>query len=34
LNRKLTSHSMIHGNACFASFNKIWDIPNAEPPGW
>jgi hypothetical protein len=27
LNRKLTSHSMINGNACFASFNKIWGIP-------
>ena len=20
-------HSMIHGNACFVYFNKIWDIP-------
>jgi len=21
---------MIHGNACFVYFNKIWDIPRAE----
>ena len=27
LNRKLTPHSMINGNACFAYFNKIWGIP-------
>jgi hypothetical protein len=20
-------HSIIHGNACFAYFNKIWGIP-------
>jgi hypothetical protein len=28
LNRKLTPHSMINGNACFAYFNKNWGIPN------
>jgi hypothetical protein len=28
LNTTLTSHSMIHGDACFAYFNKIWGIPN------
>jgi hypothetical protein len=22
-------HSIIHGNACFAYFNKSWDIPDA-----
>ena len=27
LNRTLTPHSMINGNACFAYFNKIWGIP-------
>jgi hypothetical protein len=27
LNTTLTPHSMIHGDACFAYFNKIWDIP-------
>jgi hypothetical protein len=27
LNRKLTPHSMINGNACFAYFNKNWGIP-------
>jgi hypothetical protein len=21
-------HSIIHGNACFAYFNKSWDIPD------
>jgi hypothetical protein len=26
LNRKLTPHSMINGNACFAYFNKNWGI--------
>ena len=31
LNRKLTPHSMINGNACFAYFNKIWGIPPAGP---
>jgi hypothetical protein len=29
LNHKLTPHSMINGNACFAYFNKIWGIPLA-----
>ena len=28
LNTTLTPHSMIHGDACFAYFNKIWGIPN------
>jgi hypothetical protein len=23
-------HSIIHGNACFAYFNKIWDIPRSQ----
>jgi hypothetical protein len=27
LNRKLTPHSMINGNASFAYFNKNWGIP-------
>jgi hypothetical protein len=27
LNTTLTPHSIIHGNACFAYFNKIWGIP-------
>jgi len=27
LNTTPTQHSIIHGNACFAYFNKIWDIP-------
>jgi hypothetical protein len=27
LNTTLTPHSIIHGHACFAYFNKIWDIP-------
>jgi hypothetical protein len=22
-------HNIIHGDACFAYFNKIWDIPPA-----
>jgi hypothetical protein len=26
LNRKLTPHSMINRNACFAYFNKSWGI--------
>ena len=30
LNRTLTPHSMINGNACFAYFNKIWGIPNTN----
>ena len=24
----LTPHSIIHGDACFAYFNKIWGIPS------
>ena len=27
LNRTLTPHNMINGNACFVYFNKIWGIP-------
>jgi hypothetical protein len=27
LNTMLTPHSIIHGDACFAYFNKIWGIP-------
>jgi len=27
LNTTLTPHSMTHGDACFAYFNKIWGIP-------
>ena len=30
LNTTLTPHSMTHGDACFAYFNKIWGIPNAR----
>jgi hypothetical protein len=30
LNTTLTPHSMIHGDACFPYFNKIWGIP----PDW
>src|SRR5262249_44600206 len=30
LNTTLTPHSMIHGDACFAYFNKIWGIPDAH----
>jgi len=26
----LTPHSIIHGDACFAYFNKIWGIPWTE----
>jgi hypothetical protein len=26
----LTPHSIIHGDACFAYFNKIWGIPQRE----
>jgi hypothetical protein len=26
----LTPHSIIHGDACFAYFNKIWGIPKLE----
>jgi hypothetical protein len=29
LNTTLTPHSIIHGDACFAYFNKIWGIPLA-----
>jgi hypothetical protein len=29
LNTTLTPHSIIHGDACFAYFNKIWGIPTA-----
>jgi hypothetical protein len=29
LNTTLMPHSIIHGNACFAYFNKIWGIPRA-----
>ncbi len=28
LNTTLTPHSIIHGDACFAYFNKIWGIPD------
>jgi hypothetical protein len=31
LNTTLMPHSIIHGNACFAYFNKIWGIPNGNP---
>jgi hypothetical protein len=31
LNTTLTPHSIIHGDACFAYFNKIWGIP---PKNW
>jgi hypothetical protein len=27
LKRTLTPHSIIHGDACFAYFNKIWGNP-------
>jgi hypothetical protein len=30
LNTTLTPHSIIHGDACFAYFNKIWGIPAAS----
>ena len=30
LNTTLTPHSIIHGNACFAYFNKIWGIPSRD----
>jgi hypothetical protein len=29
LNTTLTPHNIIHGDACFAYFNKIWGIPMA-----
>jgi hypothetical protein len=28
LNTTLTPHSIIHGDHCFAYFNKIWGIPS------
>jgi hypothetical protein len=34
-NTTLMPHSIIHGDACFAYFNKIWGIPlsrSAPPP--
>ena len=35
LNTTLTPHSMIHGDACFAYFNKIWGIPGVfAGSGW
>jgi hypothetical protein len=27
LNMTLTPHSIMHGDACFAHFDKIWGIP-------
>jgi hypothetical protein len=30
LNTTLTPHSIIHGDACFAYFNKIWGIPDGN----
>jgi hypothetical protein len=30
LNTTLTPHSIIHGDACFAYFNKIWGIPPVD----
>jgi putative tryptophan/tyrosine transport system substrate-binding protein len=30
LNTTLTPHSIIHGDACFAYFNKIWGIPDVR----
>jgi len=27
LNPTLTPHSILHGDACFAYFNKVWGIP-------
>jgi hypothetical protein len=32
LNTTLTPHSIIHGDACFAYFNKIWGIPFSDVP--
>jgi lysophospholipase L1-like esterase len=35
LNTTLTPHSIIHGDACFAYFNKIWGIPlHLSPLGY
>src|SRR6516225_8583002 len=31
-NTTLTPHSIIHGDACFAYFNKIWGIPVVVMP--
>jgi len=31
LNTTLTPHNIIHGDACFAYFNKIWGIPAQAP---
>jgi hypothetical protein len=31
LNTTLTPRSIIHGDACFAYFNKIWGIPATNP---
>jgi len=33
LNTTLTPHSMTHGDACFAYFNKIWGIPGLRITG-
>jgi hypothetical protein len=30
----LTPHSIIHGDACFAYFNKIWGIPRHWAKGY
>jgi hypothetical protein len=30
LNTTLTPHRIIHGDACFAYFNKIWGIPKGR----
>jgi hypothetical protein len=30
LNTTLTPHSITHGDACFAYFNKIWGIPHRD----
>jgi hypothetical protein len=32
LNTMLTPHSIIHGDACFAYFNKIWGAPGTSEP--
>jgi hypothetical protein len=31
LKTTLTPHSIIHGDACFAYFNKTWGIPLVSP---
>src|SRR5262245_4710531 len=33
LNTTLTPHSIIHGDACFAYFNKIWGTPHVVKDG-